>query len=95
MAETIAPASNMPALSSRARRALEVLSNGGEFKYALERNSFTGREQFQWRLIAANGGKVAGMGHATYHELNNAGLMGHGRPNGFTGSSTSYRLATS
>ena len=35
-----------------------------------------------------------GYGHSTYHELNDAGFMGHGKPNGFTGSSTSYYIAT-
>lgn len=84
---------NLPKLSTRAARALEILADGGRFDYALVRNSYTGREQFQWRLKTASGFVVKGMGHATYHELNAAGFMGHGRPNGFTGSSTSYYLS--
>lgn len=85
---------NMPKLSSRAASALNILADGGRFDYALETNSYTRRDQFQWRLRTASGYVVKGAGHATYHELNNAGLIGHGKPNGFTGSSTSYYLKT-
>lgn len=85
---------NMPKLSARAKKALEVLGNGGCFTYALERNGYTGREQFHWRLRTRSGGKVTGIGRAAYHELNDLGFIGHGKPNGFTGSSTSYYLNT-
>jgi hypothetical protein len=84
--------SNMPKLSNRAAAAINILADGGSFDYALETNSYTRRDQFQWRLRTANGFVVKGMGHATYHELNMAGFMGHGKANGFTGSSTSYYL---
>ncbi len=84
---------NMPKLSARANAALDILAEGGSFQYALTTNSYTRREQFQWRLRTARGGVVKGYGHATYHELNKAGFMDHGRPNGFTGSSTSYFIS--
>jgi hypothetical protein len=83
---------NMPKLSTRATAALEVLADGGSFRYAMTTNSYTRREQFQWSLRTANGYAVKGFGGATYHELNKAGFMGHGKANGFTGSSTSYYL---
>lgn len=88
------PMSNMPKLSARATQALEVLSNGGHFSYALERNGYTGREQFKWHLRGKSGGNIRGFGHSTYHELNDLGFIGHGRPSGFTGSSTHYYLRT-
>lgn len=84
--------SNLPKMSNRAKTALDILGDGGCFNYALVRNGFTGREQFQWCLRTRSGGVVKGFGHSTYHELNNLGFMGHGKPNGFTGSSTSYYL---
>lgn len=84
--------SNLPKLSARANTALDILADGGCFTYALERNGYTGREQFQWRLRAKNGCKVSGIGRAAYNELNALGFVDHGKPNGFTGSSTSYYL---
>ncbi len=84
--------SNMPKLSNRATAALDVLANGGSFRYALTRNDYTRREQFQWSLRTSGGYAVKGYGGATYHELNKAGLMDHGRPSGFTGSSTHYHI---
>lgn len=89
-----AQTSNMPKLSNRASRALDVLMNGGRFNYALARNSYTGREQFQWTLRTATGFIVKGYGHSTYHELDAAGFMGYGKPSGFTGSSTNYYIKT-
>lgn len=65
--------SNQPKLSNRAQQALEILSNGGELTYLLERNSYTGREQFQTRF-KIHGGAVRGLGHATRHELERAGF---------------------
>ena len=66
--------SNMPKLSARALIALDVLSDGGHFRYGLERNSYTNREQFQWRL-QKNGKNVKGVGGATYYELEAAGFQ--------------------
>jgi len=65
--------SNQPKLSARAERALELLANGGELTYLLERNSYTGREQFQTRF-KIHGGAVKGLGHATRAELEKAGF---------------------
>ena len=38
---------DVPALSIMARKALKVLKEGGEFRYALEMSSYTRREQFK------------------------------------------------
>ncbi len=84
----------MPKLSTRASDALNVLADGGEFKYALERNSYTGREQFQWRLKAASGCTVRGIGGATFRELESKGFAFRRVANSFTGSSSSYYLKT-
>ena len=56
-------------LSPRAQKALQVLENGGQFREMLERNSYTGRDQFRMRLMDGKGGVVRGIGHATFHEL--------------------------
>lgn len=64
---------NQPKLSNRAQQALDILANGGEMTYLLERNSYTGREQFQTRF-KIHGGAVKGLGHATRYELENAGF---------------------
>lgn len=66
---------NLPKLSSRAKRALEILADGGEFNHRLERNTYTGREQFQYRLKTATGGIVKGIGLSAFHELNDAGFL--------------------
>lgn len=68
---------NMPKLSARAQAALEVLANGGRFVNRLERNSYTGREQFCRRLLANKSWNsvVRGVGGATYHELDKAGFL--------------------
>lgn len=68
--------SNQPKLSKRAQQALEVLSNGGEMVHRLERNSYTGREQFETRFCAsaAWNSVVKGLGFATRTELEKAGF---------------------
>ena len=66
-------ATNKP-ISSRAQRALEILENGGSFVHRLEDNRYTGRAQFQWRLIS-NGHCIKGIGMATYYELQGAGVQ--------------------
>lgn len=68
--------SNMPKLSRRAQQALEILSNGGEMVHRLERNGYTGREQFQTRFCvsAAWNSAVKGLGSATRYELEDAGF---------------------
>lgn len=66
---------NLPTLSPRARKALDVLADGGRATYKLERNSYTGREQFVRRFVTAAGQRVAGVGSATFHELSKAGFQ--------------------
>jgi len=83
---------NMPKLSTRASDALNVLADGGSFRYGLETNSYTRREQFQWRLKAANGCTVRGIGGAAYRELVKAGIAFRSEASGFTGIATYYRL---
>jgi hypothetical protein len=85
---------NSPKLSARARTALQVLRNGGEFRYALEQNSYTGIRQFRWRLLTARGSRVPGVAGATFQELEREGIEFRTRYNGFSGESTSYLLAT-
>ena len=85
-------ASNLPKLSARAALALEVLGNGGYFKYALERNSYTGYEKFTWSLRGKNGVKCMGVGGAAYRELEKAGFAFKTEWPGILGSSTLYRL---
>lgn len=70
--------SNMPKLSNRAQEALDVLADGGRFVHRLERNHHTGRDQFQYRLMARGAswsGVVKGVGLAAFHELKDAGLL--------------------
>jgi hypothetical protein len=55
---------DLPALSSMARKALTVLKEGGEFRYALEMSSYTRREPFKARLKTASGRTVRGIGLA-------------------------------
>jgi hypothetical protein len=84
--------SELPALSSLARKALEVLREGGEFRYALEMSSYTRREQFKARLKTASGQTVRGIGISTMYELKGHGLIA---PANSTSVSTYYRLSPS
>jgi hypothetical protein len=72
-----------------ARKALEVLKAGGEFRYALEMSSYTRREQFKTRLKTAAGRTVRGIGVSTMYELKRHGLI---VPANSTSVSTYYRL---
>lgn len=56
--------------------ALEILSNGGEMVDRLERNNYTGREQFAVRFCASKAwnSAVKGLGFATRQELERAGF---------------------
>lgn len=60
-------ASNNP-LSRRAEQALNLLEHGAKFVHRLERNNYTGREQFKYRLIS-DGHTVKGFGFSTFDEL--------------------------
>jgi hypothetical protein len=67
---------NMPNLSNRAKKALDVLADGGRFVERLERDSYTGRDQFHTRLMANRStGIVKGVGVAAFYELKNAGFL--------------------
>lgn len=68
---------NLPKLSRRAEQALEILSNGGEMVHRLERNGYTGREQFQTRFCVSGawGSAVKGLGFKTRCELEDAGFQ--------------------
>jgi hypothetical protein len=70
------PGTNRPKLSPRADRALDILSDGGEMVHRLERNGYTGREQFQTRFCATTAwsSAVKGLGFATRTELERAGF---------------------
>jgi hypothetical protein len=82
----------LPALSTLARKALKVLREGGEFRYPLETSSYTRREQFKARLKTASGRTVRGIGVSAMYELNGNGLI---VPANSTSVSTYYRLNTS
>ena len=84
--------SDRPTLSTMARKALEVLKAGGEFRYALEMSSYTRREQFKARLKTSAGRTVRGIGVSTMYELKRHGLI---VPANSTSVSTYYRLITS
>jgi hypothetical protein len=77
------------ALSTLARKALDVLNEGGEFRYALETNSYTKSEQFRTRLKNSGGGTVRGIGFVTTDELRREGMI---VPVHHTSVSTYYRL---
>ncbi len=67
---------NLPKLSNRAQQALEILANGGEMVHRLERNGYTGRDQFATRFCtsAAWGSAVKGLSFKTRCELEDAGF---------------------
>ncbi len=83
--------SNLPTLSTRAAKALEILADGGEFRHGLERNSYTGREQFAYRL-QLKGKCIKGIGIAAFNELQQHGMLAV--TTGGTSVSTYYKLAT-
>lgn len=65
---------NLTHISPRARKALDVLADGGRFVCRLERNSYTGREQFAYRLI--KGASVCkGFGLSVFYELRDRGFL--------------------
>lgn len=68
-------ATNMPTtLSARARKALDLLANGARFVVRLERDGYTGREQFRHRIVS-NGLSVKGYGVAVFYELHRGGWL--------------------
>lgn len=66
---------NLPKLSSRANEALNILADGGQFVCRLERNSYTRREQWQYRLKATGGSIIRGIGLAAFYELQGQGFL--------------------
>lgn len=84
--------SNLPKLSNRAKLALDVLSNGGRFVERLERNSYTGREQFHTRLLSERHNVMPGVGLKAFYELKNAGFLC--MAGGNTSVSTYWKLNT-
>jgi hypothetical protein len=67
--------SNLPQLSNRAKQALDILADGGSFHHVLETNSYTRRDQFQYRLKGPNGGVIKGVGLSAFYELDKAGFL--------------------
>jgi hypothetical protein len=61
-------------MTKREEAALEVLRSGGYFRKQLE-TTYRGHEQFVVRLRSANGAVVSGVGAATLHQLEAAGLL--------------------
>lgn len=82
---------NMPKLSTRALKALGVLANGGRFVCRLERNSYTGREQFEYRLLDETRHVVRGIGLKAFYEIKDEFLV---HAAGSTTVSTYYQLRT-
>jgi hypothetical protein len=82
-------ASNLPTLSNRAKLALDVLADGGQFVHRLERDAYTGRDKFRHRLIA-EGHAVKGIGGAAFHELKALGFLAPAGGN--TSVSSYYKL---
>lgn len=58
----------MTVLSNRAKKAIDVLSDGGYFVHRLERNEYTGSDKFAYRLIK-NGSVIKGIGMSTFYEI--------------------------
>lgn len=78
-------------ISARAEKAIEVLKNEGRLVERLEKNSYTGRVQFQVRLMTKNFSVVKGVGRAALEELRRAGLVVMA-PGGHTSVSTYFVL---
>lgn len=79
---------NLPELSPRAKKALDILADGGKFVCRLERNSYTRREQFAYRLLKG-GHVVRGIGLAAFYEIKDKFLT---IAEGNTSVSTYYKL---
>lgn len=53
---------------TRIEKAKELLNKGAKWRYALEFNSYTGRSQFNARLVL-NGNNVRGYGIKTFLDM--------------------------
>jgi hypothetical protein len=65
----------MTTTTKRDAAALETLTSGGFFRYALERNSYTGFEKFTARLFASFRRPVKGIGYATLRAFEADGII--------------------
>lgn len=83
---------NLPNISNRVRKALDILADGGRMVVRLERNSHTGREQFQTRFMTERGAVIPGLGVKTKFELADAGF--NLAPVHWTSGATYYKLST-
>jgi hypothetical protein len=83
---------NLPKLSNRAQKALNILADGGNFVYRLERNGYTGREQWHYHLNDAQGFTVRGVGLSAFYELQDQGFLTVA--GGGTSVSSYYKLRT-
>lgn len=81
---------NLPKLSTRAQKALDVLADGGKFVCRLERNNYTGREKFAYRLLK-EGRVIPGIGLSAFYEIKDRFLT---VCDNNTSVSTYYRLRT-
>lgn len=81
---------NLPQLSARAQKALDVLSDGGTFINRLERDSYTGRDTWKYRLQTAEGCIIRGVGMSAFYELQRQGFIANWLQ---TSVSTHYKLA--
>ncbi len=79
----------LTALSTLARKALNMLAEGEEVRYASGVSLYTEREQFKARRKSASRRKVRGIGFATMDELRREGMI---VPVHHTSVSTYYRL---
>jgi len=66
---------DLSTLSARARKAYDILVNGGQYCHALVFNSYTGRSQFQYGLLDKAGHKVNGYGGKTFYEIETLGVL--------------------
>lgn len=83
-----AAATNLTHISPRARKALDILADGGQFVQRLERDRYTGREQFAYRLLKG-ASVIKGFGLAVFYELHGKDFI---RMASSTSVSTYYKL---
>lgn len=56
-------------------RVVDVCRAGGRVEYALERDPYTGREQFQFRVLDKTGARVRGLGFVACNAAVRSGLL--------------------
>ncbi len=62
-------------LSTRAQKALDILKNDGFMVKRLERDSYTGREEFKTRFLDNKMKVIKGLGIKTSFELEDNGIF--------------------